>query len=80
MIRASATFAVVLAAAIPGLAVAQTTEGTPLTSSNKGTPASMPAMTMAPVAVGSTEMHAVPTPTEPPKTTRTGGNTNGGAN
>ncbi len=72
--------AVILAAIMPGVAAAQNSEGAPKTSSNKGTPASIPPTTLAPVAIGSSEMHRVPTPTEPPKTTMTGGNTNGGAN
>ena len=72
----------VLAFALSGIAAAQTTEGTPQSrpQSSKGTPASNPSTTMAPVAAGSTEMRKVPTPTEPPRTTATGGNTNGGGN
>ena len=41
---------------------------------------STPSTTKAPVAAGSTQMYDVATSTEPARTTKTGGNTNGGAN
>ena len=80
MLRTFITTVIMTAAAAPTPASAQTTEGAPQQSSSRGAPATTPAKTLAPVAAGSEEMRRVPVPTEPPRTTMTGGNTNGGSN
>ena len=80
MKRTSLAVALVIAISPLSSAFAQTTEGAQQSSSSKGAPMSTPSTTQAPVAAGSTQMHDVATPTEPARTTKTGGNTNGGAN
>ena len=75
---------VVVVASIMSLtgAVAQTAVPVdPATAAHAQAPsASSAAMTVAPVAPGSTQMHMVPTPQASARTTSSGGNTNGGAN
>ena len=80
MKRTSIAAAFVFAISPLSCALGQTTEGAQQSSSSKGAPMSTPSTTRAPVAAGSTQMHDVATPTEPARTTKTGGNTNGGAN
>ena len=80
MYRAATFVAFAFLMILPNLCVAQTSEGTPQTSGEKGTPASTPSKTEAPVAAGSQKIHEVDTPTAAARTTKTGGNTNGGSN
>ncbi len=80
MYRASTLIASAFMMILPGLCQAQTTEGAPQSSGEKGTPATVPSKTVAPVRAGSREMHEVDTPTAAVRSTKTGGNTNGGSN